>query len=105
MWWSFTWESLTLPLQRFFEEAIEFVEKNTRVVVHCGAGASRSPTIVMAWMMRTQRHSLRQSFDLVKAIRPFVQPNEGFMQQLIDYEYELFGSNSVSLTDFDYGSD
>ena len=49
--------------------------------------------------------SLRSSYDAVKAIRPFVQPNEGFMQQLIDYEQQLFGSSSVAIHDFDYGSD
>lgn len=99
----YDWESE--PIHQHFDTAIKFIDSHQRVLVHCGAGASRSPTIVLAWLMGKRGKSLRCSYDHVKAIRPFIQPNEGFMQQLIDFERRLFGSTSVCITEFDYGSD
>ena len=93
------------PLNEHFDEAIDFIMSCKRVLIHCGAGVSRSPTIVILYLMRIGRMSLRQAFDFVFSIRPIIQPNEGFMEQLIAEELRLFGSSSVSLEDFDSESD
>lgn len=36
---------------------------------------------------------LKEAFDLVKSVRPYVRPNDGFMKILKQYESELFTEN------------
>ena len=40
---------------QFFKECIEFIENATKIYIHCMAGVSRSPTIVIAYLMWTQK--------------------------------------------------
>ena len=75
--------------------AIAFIEqarasKHGRVLVHCSAAISRSPTIVAAYLMQMQRMSLRTALGTVIGVRPSVSPNPGFLQQLKELERELF---------------
>ena len=44
----------------------------TNVLVHCIAGVSRSATIVMAYLMKSQGMTLQQAHRLVKSKRPIV---------------------------------
>jgi len=69
------------------------------VLVHCSGGVSRSPTTVIAYLMYKNRWSLRQSFLFVKEKRSGIKPNPGFMKQLMQYEMELLGSNSIEEKD------
>jgi protein-tyrosine phosphatase len=92
------------PIEKYFDEAIVFIDESEKVLVHCGAGVSRSPTIVLAYLMVVARMTLREAYDLVSAQR-FVQPNEGFTEKLMHLEMEQFGENSVSLDDFDFDDD
>src|SRR5690242_8972505 len=59
---------------------------NNRVLVHCAMGISRSSAIVLAWMMQTNGWSFEKSRDFVKAKRPVIKPNEGFLQQLKEFD-------------------
>ncbi|KAG7275327.1 hypothetical protein CRUP_035954 [Coryphaenoides rupestris] len=79
-----------------FQEAIEFIDhvkqSGGKVLVHCEAGISRSPTICMAYIMRTQRLQLDEAFDLIKQRRALVSPNFSFMGQLLQFESEVLSS-------------
>jgi len=59
-------------------------------------------TVTIAYLMKSQNLSLKEAYELVKLKRPYIQPNIGFFQQLIDYETQLFGAEkaSISLTDY-----
>jgi predicted protein tyrosine phosphatase len=63
--------------------------------VHCGAGISRAPTAVTAYLMHSARLRLREAFALVKRHRPSARPNKGFVRQLQAWEAQLFGSSTV----------
>ena len=63
-----------------------------KVLVHCEAGISRSPTICMAYIMRTQRLQLDEAFDVIKRCRALVSPNFSFMGQLLQFESEVLSS-------------
>jgi protein-tyrosine phosphatase len=63
-------------------------KENGHVLVHCAAGMSRSPTVVIAYLMKVHRKSLREAFAYVRSKR-FVSPNYGFMKQLSAYAKEL----------------
>ncbi|KAF9279812.1 dual specificity phosphatase 12 [Mortierella alpina] len=66
----------------FIQEAIA---KGGKVLVHCQAGASRSVTVVCAYLMRTQNISAGEALNAVQALRPIAEPNDGFMRQLMLY--------------------
>lgn len=50
------------------------------------AGVSRSATLVIAYMMKRYRLSLKEAEQLVRSKRPFINPNPGFMKQLQLYD-------------------
>jgi hypothetical protein len=58
-----------------------------------------------AFLMWYKKMSFKQAIITVRTRRPIINPNNGFMRQLFDYEKELFGTNSVdpSLFEDDYG--
>ncbi|KAK8762762.1 hypothetical protein V5799_025972 [Amblyomma americanum] len=73
--------------------------RGARVLVHCRAGASRSATLCLAYLMKYRGMRLRDAFRYLKSRRPIVHPNNGFFQQLIDYEVLLFGNSSVEMVE------
>lgn len=67
---------------RFLREGVAY----GAVLVHCYHGVSRSAAVVAAYLMKTRKNDpdfdARKAVDLIRARRPSVQPNEGFMRQL-----------------------
>ena len=53
-------------------------------------------------MPRSRVASLWQAFTYVKTRRKIAEPNEGFTQQLIDFDVQLFGQPSIQLSEFEY---
>ncbi|RIA97053.1 protein-tyrosine phosphatase-like protein [Glomus cerebriforme] len=80
-------------ISKHFHECIGFIENakstNGRVYVHCQAGISRSATIVVAYLMNSQKISYKRALNLVKEKRPFVKPNHGFRKQLREFEKKI----------------
>lgn len=68
-----------------------------KILVHCSAGISRSPTLVTAYLMRAHGMSLKAALRQVLRARPQVSPNPGFLEQLKRLEMELFGSASLEV--------
>ncbi|XP_059200590.1 dual specificity protein phosphatase 18 [Centropristis striata] len=64
-------------------------------LVHCAVGMSRSPALVMAYLMRYRGVTLCQAHRWVQDRRPFVRLNAGFWEQLLQYERRLYGKNTV----------
>ncbi|CAI5677116.1 dual specificity protein phosphatase 18 isoform X1 [Oreochromis niloticus] len=64
-------------------------------LVHCAAGMSRSPALVMAYLMRYRGVTLQQAHHWVQESRPCVRLNAGFWEQLLQYEKRLYGRNTV----------
>lgn len=80
-------------LQSFFSDAFEFIElarkSDSRVLVHCTAGISRSSAIVIAYIMRAFAMSLSHAYSFVKSKRQIISPNLDFMGELRDFEVRL----------------
>lgn len=87
------------PLMYYFDQVAERIHGNRTgsTLVHCTAGRSRSPALIMAYLMRFEALSLRQAHEVVLEQRPFVRPNAGFWRQLLDYERRLFGRTSLRM--------
>lgn len=80
---------LDLPetnLDEFVRASIDIIESVRqhcgRILVHCNAGVSRSATVCIAYLMKIEKLTFAQAYDLVKSKRPCAQPNAGFMKQL-----------------------
>ncbi|MCI16512.1 protein-tyrosine-phosphatase IBR5-like, partial [Trifolium medium] len=73
-----------------------------RVLVHCMSGKSRSPAVVIGYLMKSRGWRLAQSYQWVKERRTSVELSEGAYQQLQEYEQKLFGSvgNSILSSGF-----
>lgn len=70
--------------------------KGGRVFVHCQAGISRSATICLAYLMRTNRVKLDEAFEFVKQRRSIISPNFSFMGQLLQFESQVLASSTCS---------
>lgn len=47
--------------------------------------------------MKYKKMSLLEAYNYVKICRPRIKPNCGFFKQLIDFEKDIFGCNSVHM--------
>ncbi|XP_053285034.1 dual specificity protein phosphatase 1 [Pleuronectes platessa] len=87
-------------ISSWFNVAIEFIDsvrnKGGRVFVHCQAGISRSATICLAYLMRTNRVKLDEAFEFVKQRRSIISPNFSFMGQLLQFESQVLASSTCS---------
>lgn len=57
-----------------------------RVLIHCNAGVSRSAAVCIAYLMLMEKNSFQAAYQLVKARRECIRPNDGFMRQLKAFE-------------------
>jgi len=93
----------TTNIAVFFEASIAFIVdakyNGVGILVHCAAGASRSVSIVLAYLMKEERMTFKEAFRHTKQKRIGICPNRGFLQQLLNYEKSIFGKNSMSLTE------
>ncbi|KAL3332750.1 hypothetical protein AABB24_033017 [Solanum stoloniferum] len=93
---SFTYHCLDDEQDLQFDDAIQFLEQcerdRARVLVHCMSGKSRSPAIVIAYLMKSRGWKLAQSYQWVKDRRPYVDLHLGVYHQLQEYEQKIFGS-------------
>ncbi|KAJ8360212.1 hypothetical protein SKAU_G00167370 [Synaphobranchus kaupii] len=89
-------DSHLADISSHFQEAIDFIDcvkkSGGKVLVHCEAGISRSPTICMAYIMKTKGLQLEEAFDFIKQRRPVISPNFSFMGQLLQLESEVLPS-------------
>ena len=80
-------------IRQYFEESFNFIDNGIKnggnVLVHCHAGISRSSTILIAYIMKSQKMKVDKVLELIKSKREKVNPNIGFLNQLKEYEKEL----------------
>ena len=88
-----------IKLEQFFPGAFEFINTARTagcVLVHCYVGASRSASIVIGYLMKTERMRYREALAYLQMIRPEVYPNDGFEKQLKEYEQKLWCTPSAT---------
>jgi protein-tyrosine phosphatase len=71
---------------RFIRSAIN---TGGRVLVQSVNGKSRAPTFILAYLIEAEKHKLKDGLAMIRRFVPEVEPNEGFMQQLAEYDLEL----------------
>ncbi|VEL22925.1 unnamed protein product [Protopolystoma xenopodis] len=89
--------NLGVHFDRVADRIAAEARRGGRALVHCMAGISRSTSLVLAYLVRHRGMSLAEAYQLVRSVRPCVQPNPSFWRQLVDYEERLRGGRSVRL--------
>ena len=79
--------------------AVNFIDAvrvtGSKVFVHCSAAISRSPTILVGYLMQREGMKLHQALGTVIRLRPTAHPNPGFILQLKEMEIEIFGTGTL----------
>lgn len=82
-----------IPPKEWFEPTFNFIEEGLRlrenVLIHCRQGASRSPTLLMAFLMRRYALSYEDVLDLVQSKRPCVNLDQDLLEGLVVYSLLL----------------
>ena len=91
---------------QYFGECLLFIEDNRKILVHCVAGASRSATIVIAYIMWKNQLDYKESAKFVEQMRPCINPNYGFVRQLEIFEKLLkkhkYNINTINFKGVNY---
>ena len=78
---------------KHFGECLNFIKGDDKVLVHCAVGASRSATVVIAYIMWTKKMPFKEALEFVRSKRFVVSPNFGFEDQLKLFEKLLIENN------------
>ncbi|CAI5941160.1 unnamed protein product [Closterium sp. NIES-65] len=91
-----TAEDITCVLYDVFDYMEGVREGGGRVFVHCCQGVSRSTSLVIAYLMWTQRLEFEEAFRRVKAVRGVASPNMGFACQLLQWQKRILPPKSAA---------
>ena len=75
-----------LPLRESADFISSSLSSGGRVLVYCSDGMSRAPALVIAYLMQTYGLGFKAALNHVQQKRFCVQPNDGFEQQLREFE-------------------
>ncbi|KAK6057671.1 dual specificity phosphatase, catalytic domain protein [Cooperia oncophora] len=88
-------------IQDYFDQVADKIkavkDRGGKTLVHCMAGVSRSASLVMIYLVKHERMTLRQAYHYVRSARPVIRPNVGFWKQMVDFERRLRGVASVTM--------
>eukprot|EP01006_Ploeotia_vitrea_P049279 TRINITY_DN67324_c9_g2_i1.p3 TRINITY_DN67324_c9_g2~~TRINITY_DN67324_c9_g2_i1.p3 ORF type:complete len:170 (-),score=60.78 TRINITY_DN67324_c9_g2_i1:46-555(-) len=90
-------DSPTCSLLPHLEECHAFIERGRAaggVLVHCFAGKSRSASVIVAYLMKSERWRLIRALAFLRDKRPVIQPNIGFLRQLRQLDHRWFSVHS-----------
>lgn len=101
-----------VSIEDYFDDAIVYIDKaltsspDAKILVHCQRGASRSVTLVAAYLLynlnrakKIKRTKIRSTvsgvIDTIRLVRDIACPNDGFMESLNKYVCKLNGYTYV----------
>ena len=87
------YDAKTERLEKYLESTNNFIEKGTegenKILVHCGAGVSRSVSIIMMYLIMKKGYTFESAKKLMVEKRGGARPNEGFENQLREKTLEI----------------
>lgn len=93
-------DSLSSRFLPIFPIAVEWLLKSINdeqgtVLVHCDQGVSRSVTIIIAYLLYSNRNfsTMDAALNFVKSKRSIIRPNSSFLQQLEEYLININKNN------------
>lgn len=80
-------DRIGVNISDYFEETYNFIESGLKrggVLVHCGHGISRAPTIVASYLMKRYNIGYDKALDTIRFTRHGIDPNLFFMIALLN---------------------
>jgi len=81
-------------IEHLFDSVYKDIQSPGKVLVHCTAGQSRAPTVVIMYLMRKYRMSYRAAYMYVYKIRP-INPNKYFRKALLKEYVDLLHNGKI----------
>lgn len=84
-------DTLKEQIDKYFESTYVYINavlqntKDARILIHCQHGISRSASILISYLMKQNKCSLKDGLQFVKRRRS-INPNKNFMQKLSKWE-------------------
>ena len=76
-------------LLQHLHDVVKLIEQHVTdgdgVLVHCQAGVSRSPAVVMGYLIRYRGSTVEEALATVRRVRPRARPREKLMDELHEY--------------------
>jgi len=89
LFWTHNQENLIADFASAFAFIDEARSTGRNILVHCQCGVSRSASLVIGYVMHTNRMTLNQAYEFVKDRSPYISPNMSLVYQLVDFEKTL----------------
>ena len=94
-------DSSDIDITQFFDQAFSFIEsarkRKEKILIHCKLGISRSPAIVIGYLIKYMGYSTESALSFLREKRTQVYPNKGFISQLNMYEQKINPKKNNSL--------
>ena len=83
-------DSMSQNIVQYFAEVIEFIHAarsvpNSKLLIHCHAGISRSVSFAIAYVMWAEHLSLEDAYAMIRSYRRCASPNLNFLGQLLTF--------------------
>jgi len=87
-------------IDQYFEPFQKVVENpNSKILVHCHCGVSKSATLIASYLIHNyvnkykkrllEKYDVDRILEIMRKKRSVVDPNDGFVKQLVDYRTKL----------------
>jgi protein-tyrosine phosphatase len=77
-------DDCALPVGQF-DRIMDAIAENIRwgtVLLHCGVGLSRAPSLTAGWMAVVGYKGLDDSLDVIKRLRPIIEPSDILLESI-----------------------
>jgi len=95
-------DALKFNISKEIDEIVETMHKlvvqKKNVLIHCALGISRSPSVIIAYMIKYGGYTCQNALERLKQIRHYIQPNINFIQQLIEYEKQCTSNKRIKIS-------
>jgi protein-tyrosine phosphatase len=82
-------------LSKVYEFMKEGQKGNNKLLVHCQSGQNRSAVVIISFLMKNDKKTLYRAHRELRRVRPIVQVHVEYAKQLLEFEKELLGENSL----------
>ena len=87
------YDSEAQKLDKYLDTTNKFIkegsENGNKILIHCGAGMSRSASICLMYMIIEKKYKFSDAYTLMKQKRKCVMPNPNFRKLLEQKSYEI----------------
>jgi protein-tyrosine phosphatase len=85
-------DNVTVNISDYFNQTCDFIEEGLKqgsVLVHCGHGISRAPTIVAAYLIRKYKMTYEAAVEKIRETRHGIDPNFSFCIALLTFARQV----------------